>query len=68
MGDASDAVEVEPVVDWVNDWDWLDDQWGANAIEIFRTVRDQCPVAVTERYGRSFMPVTMDAAKTHTTY
>lgn len=64
MGEGSDAVEVEPVVDWVNDWDWLDDQWGANAIEIFRTVRDQCPVAITERYGRSFMPVTMDATKT----
>jgi len=24
-------------------------------------VREQCPVATTERYGRAFMPVTMDA-------
>ena len=55
---------AEPVADWVNDWDWLDDQWGENAIDIFNSVREQCPIASTERYGRSFMPVTMDAAKT----
>lgn len=52
--------ELPPVEDWVNDWDWLDDQWGANAIEIWNDVREQCPVASTERYGRAFMPVTME--------
>lgn len=62
--DASSKPVAEPVADWVNDWDWLDDQWGENAIDIFNTVREHCPVASTERYGRSFMPVTMDAAKT----
>ncbi len=50
-----------PVEDWVNDWDWLDDQWGSNAIDIWNEVREQCPVASTERYGRAFMPVTMEA-------
>jgi len=45
----------------VNDWDWLDDQWGANAIDIWNAVRDECPMATTERYGRAFMPVTMEA-------
>ena len=50
-----------PVTDWVNDWDWLDDQWGVNAIQIFNDVRAQCPMASTERYGRAFMPVTMQA-------
>lgn len=59
--DTSDQVEMPPVTDWVNDWDWLDDQWGPNAIEIWNSVRDQCPMATTERYGRAFMPVTMDA-------
>ena len=54
------ASDLAPVTDWVNDWDWLDDQWGSNAIEIWNEVRGQCPVATTERYGRAFMPVTME--------
>ena len=60
---ADDSVEMAPVRDWVNDWDWLDDGWGENAISIWNEVREQCPVASTERYGRSFMPVTMDAVR-----
>ena len=36
-----DTVEQDlPLVtDWVNDWDWLDDQWGPNAIDIWNHVR-----------------------------
>lgn len=59
--DTSEQMELPPVTDWVNDWDWLDDQWGPNAISIWNEVRAQCPVATTERYGRAFMPVTMEA-------
>jgi len=55
------GAELPPVTDWVNDWDWLDDQWGPNAIAIWNEVRERCPIASTERYGRAFMPVTMDA-------
>jgi cytochrome P450 len=47
----------------VNDWDWLDDGWGENAIDIWNDVREVCPVGSTERYGRAFMPVTMDAVR-----
>jgi cytochrome P450 len=54
---------MPPVTDWVNDWDWLDPQWGPNAIEIWNSVRAQCPVATTERYGRAHMPVTMAAVQ-----
>ena len=61
MSSEAAGSDVPPVEDWVHDWDWLDDQWGANAIEIWNDVRRQCPVATTERYGRAFMPVTMDA-------
>ncbi len=53
--------ELPPVTDWVNDWDWLDEQWGPNAREIWNSVREVCPVATTERYGRAHMPVTMEA-------
>ncbi len=58
--DADTKPDLPPVTDWTTDWDWLDDQWGPNAIEIWNDVREQCPVAVTERYGRAFMPVTME--------
>lgn len=54
-------VEAAPVTDWINDWDWLDDGWGPNAIDIWNQVREQCPMATTERYGRAFMPVTIQA-------
>ncbi len=69
MAYETDDVDAPPVTDWVNDWDWLDDQWGANAIDIWNSVREQCPVATTERYGRAFMPVTMEgvAAAAHDT-
>ncbi len=57
----ADDVEMPPVENWLTDWDWLDDQWGPNAIDIWNSVRAECPVATTERYGRAFMPVTMEA-------
>jgi cytochrome P450 len=57
----AERVELPPVEDWLHDWDWLDDQWGENAIDIWNSVREQCPMATTERYGRAFMPVTMEA-------
>ena len=60
---ADGPLDTPPVTDWVNDWDWLDDGWGENAIDIWNSVREQCPVGSTERYGRAFMPVTMDAVR-----
>jgi len=60
---SDDKIESAPVRDWVNDWDWLDDGWGENAIDIWNSVREQCPVGSTERYGRAFMPVTMEAVR-----
>ena len=60
--DTASTPESPPVTDWLNDWDWLDPQWGPNAIDIWNSVREQgCPMAFTERYGRAWMPVTMEA-------
>ena len=56
-----DQQDLTPVTDWIHDWDWLDPTWGPNAIDIWNDVREQCPMATTERYGRAFMPVTMEA-------
>ena len=61
MAYGGERVEMAAVENWLTDWDWLDDQWGENAIDIWNSVREQCPVATTERYGRAFMPVTMEA-------
>ncbi len=61
MAYETDHQDVRPVVDWINDWDWLDEAWGPNAIDIWNDVRQQCPIATTERYGRAHMPVTMQA-------
>lgn len=61
MAYGTENLDLPPVTDWINDWDWLDPQWGPNAIDIWNAVREQCPMASTERYGRAFMPVTMDA-------
>ena len=56
------AAGPEPVTDWANDWDWLDDQWGERAPEIWAELRAQgCTMAFTERYGRAFMPITHEA-------
>jgi len=59
--ETDDTIDMPAVTDWINDWDWLDDQWGPNAIDIWNQVRAETPLASTERYGRAFMPVTMDA-------
>lgn len=63
MAYGGDRIDAEPVRSWITDWDWLDDGWGENAISIWNDVRAQCPVATTERYGRAFMPVTMEAVR-----
>ena len=59
MSETSD-LERALVDDWTNDWDLHGEQWAPNAISIWNELRDTCPVAFTERYGRAHMPVTME--------
>jgi len=56
-------LDDQPVTDWLNDWDWLDPAWGEHAISIWNEIRDQCPIASTERYGRAFLPVSMESVQ-----
>ena len=68
MAYESDTQDLPPVTNWTKDWDWFDDQWGANAIDIWNDIRKECPVATTERYAdprrpsRPIRPTTTDIA------
>lgn len=58
------AGQGRPVIDWARDWDWLDDQWGERAPEIWEELRSSgLEMAFTERYGRAWMPLTHDAVQ-----
>jgi cytochrome P450 len=60
--DTDASVDLPPVADWAHDWDWLDPAWGPNAVDIWHALRERgCTMATTERYGRAFMPLTMQA-------
>ena len=63
MAYENSQTDDRPVTDWLHDWDWLDPAWGEDAISIWNGIREQCPVASTERYGRAFLPVTMEAVQ-----
>lgn len=41
----SDTQDLSPATNWTKDWGWLDDQWGANAIDILNDICKECPVA-----------------------
>jgi cytochrome P450 len=48
------------VSSWRTDWDHGDPAWAADPFAIWADLRDQCPVARTERYGGGVMPTTWD--------
>lgn len=47
-----------PVADWETDFDHADPAYNKNAHEIWDELRDKCPVAHSERYGGTWLPVT----------
>jgi cytochrome P450 len=49
-----------PVEDWRTDWDHGDPAWAADPFSIWADLREQCPVARTERYGGAVMVTTWD--------
>jgi cytochrome P450 len=46
-----------PVTDWTSDFDHTDPEWVANPFPIWDGLREQCPVAHTDRYGGTWLPV-----------
>src|SRR6202041_3475849 len=47
-----------PVQDWATDFDHTDPGWVADPYPIWDELRDRCPVAHTDRYGGTWLPVT----------
>ena len=46
-----------PVEDWATDFDHTDPQWVADPFPIWDELRSRCPVAHSERYGGTWMPL-----------
>ena len=49
-----------PVTNWQTDFDHADPSYNENAHAIWNDLRGTCPVAHTERYGGTWLPVTHD--------
>jgi hypothetical protein len=63
MAEQSDSITsvYGAVTDWATDFDHADPDYNANVHEIWDDLRGRCPVAHTERYGGTWLPVTHDA-------
>ena len=46
-----------PVADWATDFDHVDPGYAARAPEIWDELRQECPVAHSDRYGGTWLPV-----------
>ena len=47
-----------PVEDWATDFDHVDPVWAADPYPIWADLRQRCPVAHSDRYGGTWLPVT----------
>lgn len=53
-----DASMYGPVTDWATDFDHADPDYNRYAHEIWADLRETCPVAHSDRYGGTWLPVT----------
>jgi len=51
------TTERAPVADWATDFDHTDPEWVADPYPIWDDLRDSCPVAHSDRYGGTWLPV-----------
>ena len=49
-----------PVQNWATDFDHTDPAWVADPYPIWEDLRQRCPVAHSDRYGGTWLPVTHD--------
>lgn len=53
--------DIQPVQDWTTDWDHHDPAWVADPFPIWDDLRNQCPVAHTDRYNEgAWLPTRFD--------
>ena len=52
-----------PVSDWATDFDHADPEYNRNAHDIWADLRGRCPVAHSDRYGGTWLPVTHEAVR-----
>lgn len=52
-----------PVSDWATDFDHADPEYNRNAHRIWADLREQCPVAHSNRYGGTWLPVTHETVR-----
>ena len=45
-----------PVADWATDWDFLDPRWMEDPFPIWDKLRDNCPIAHTQRFDGVYLP------------
>jgi cytochrome P450 len=48
----------QPVTDWQHDFDHTDPTYVADPYPIWEDLREQCPIAHSDRYGGTWLPVT----------
>lgn len=49
-------MERAPVTDWATDFDHTDEQYAADPYPIWDELREQCPIAHSERFGGAWLP------------
>jgi cytochrome P450 len=54
------STDRPPVTDWATDFDHTDPQWVADPYPIWDDLRVRCPVAHSDRYGGTWLPVRHD--------
>lgn len=57
-------VDWKPITDWATDFDHAHPDYAARAPEIWDELRTSCPVARSERYGGTWLPVRHDDVAT----
>ena len=53
----------KPVTDWATDWDHLAPEWSENPFPIWDQLREQCPIAHTERFEGAYLPTRYEDVK-----
>jgi len=51
-------MESKPVTDWTSDYDILDSEYVADPYPVWDDLREQCPIAHSDRWGGSWLPTT----------